>query len=1381
MRNLNQTPSTATPDINALHPGNYVRSKVLTPKKLTVSAAAKLLGVGRPAFSNFLNGHAAASPEMATRIEVTFGLPAQKLLELQTAYETAQAKKNGAINSAIPYVVPFLGIKATEIEGWVDRNIQARSRLAVLIRTLVNSTCNTLAQISFPGNEDAERPGWDGFTEATQPTQWVPEGLCGWEFGTNSDIKTKADKDFAKSIKATSKDERQNTTFIFVTPRHWNGKKGWIEANTKKSEWKDVRAYDSDDLEQWIEQSIAAQIWFANETEHASKNVRSLDKCWRDWAHATTPPLSESLFTSAIEIAKKSLASFLSSTPTDAMVIAADSTDEALAFLAQALGPNGGNELEQYRDRVLVFNEPGVLSKLAQGTKNFIAVTANRDVERELGQLVPGIQAIVIYPRNAANVEPNIELEPLHQSAFRSALEKMGYASDEITRLSNESGRSLTVLRRRLATIPAVCTPTWANDPITAEMLVPFLFVGTWNSANTTDQTTLALLADSKYEELEKRCQRLTTLNDAPLWSVGTFRGVVSKIDLLFAIANAITTPMLERYFGIAEMVLGEDDPRLDLPEDKRWLASIYGKTRTFSAPLRKGICETLVLLSIHGDGLFERRLGFNCRTQVTLLIRKLLTPLKTRILEAQDNDLVMYSEAAPNEFLSILENDLLSDSPATYGLMRPADSGIFGGGCPRTGLLWALEVLAWNPETLPRVALILAQLSEIEISDNWGNKPIASLMSIFRAWMPQTAADHQTRVEVLKLITARFPKVGWKVCVNQISIMQQVGSYSHKPLWRNDGRGFGEPFTKREPIDAFRNVAIDLLLEWKGEYTREMLCDLIERLPALSEEHKTEVWKRIETWSSGTVTDTDKAFVREKIRVTALSRRSLRRSAKHDSSQLSKAARLSYQSLEPSTALHKHEWLFRTQWVDESADEPLDDDMDYAKREERIERLRTDALREILTSESFSGIFKLAEMGTTAGIIGWLLAKNILPKQEIHDFLRTVLSSVPTAQSRVTDELIRGALASIEDAEERTSIVLKARAGLSNDDFVRLLLVAPFRRSTWHVVDTLDDQYQHKYWDEVAPYSFASTDDETNESVDRLLRAQRPRAAFSSVNFKLESVAPELLYRLMTEMAKGGKDKPGQYQLDQHYIAEAFERLDKNPALSIDQKATLEFAYIDALSQPWRGRGSGKIPNLERYIEKHPEAFVQSIVWTYKRNGGGNDPPEWQVPIEKRKNLAERGYKLLDGLSRIPGSDDNFEDQADNLLSWVRTVRERCAQLDRLEIADICIGKLLSQAPVGADGAWPCEPVRQVMEDVHSQKIMSGAHTGLFNSRGVVTRGNGGEQERQLAEKYRTWANALRYSHPYVSSELLLEMVKTYEYDASREDTESEIRKRLH
>jgi hypothetical protein len=237
---------------------------------------------------------------------------------------------------------------------------------------------------------------------------------------------------------------------------------------------------------------------------------------------------------------------------------------------------------------------------------------------------------------------------------------------------------------------------------------------------------------------------------------------------------------------------------------------------------------------------------------------------------------------------------------------------------------------------------------------------------------------------------------------------------------------------------------------------------------------------------------------------------------------------------------------------------------------------------------------------------------------------------------------------------------------------------------------------------------------------------------------------------------------------------------LNKSPGLTLDQKAGLEFAYLEVLAKPWGSQPHYGIPNLERYVEAHPELFIQAIAWTYKRKDGATDPADFQVPPERVSTMAERGYKLLDAINRIPGHNDLGELEVDRLAKWLAAVRQSSAELSRADIADICIGKVLSNAAVGKDGVWPCEPVRDVMEEIQSEPLMQGAHTGVYNSRGAHFRGEGGGQERELAAKYHRWGKALQVSHPFVASRLLMGLAKTYEQEATREDTDAGIRRRL-
>lgn len=200
----------------------------------------------------------------------------------------------------------------------------------------------------------------------------------------------------------------------------------------------------------------------------------------------------------------------------------------------------------------------------------------------------------------------------------------------------------------------------------------------------------------------------------------------------------------------------------------------------------------------------------------------------------------------------------------------------------------------------------------------------------------------------------------------------------------------------------------------------------------------------------------------------------------------------------------------------------------------------------------------------------------------------------------------------------------------------------------------------------------------------------------------------------------------------------------------------------------------------MDRYVEAHPDLFVPAITWAYKRNDGAIDPAEFQVPDERIADMAERSYKLIEAIQRIPGHNDLGELKQASLAKWTSTVRQSCGQLGRSEIADTCIGKLLACAPIGKDGVWPCQPVRDVMEDIESESLMNGARTAVYSSRGSYWRGAGGDQERAIVEKYRRWGQILWVLHTFVASKLLMNLAEIYDSEANREDTEAGIRRRL-
>ena len=339
------------------HVGAYIKRRVI-PLDMSVTDAAKTLGVGRPALSNLLNGKAALSSEMALRLEKMFGADRQDLLERQT---TSHRERRSEADRAVAvgrFVPPFLSIKARQIEDWAKSSV-ARDRLPVLLRTLVHSTGDGLSHVDFPGHDDAQRAGWDGWVESGSATPWIPQGMSGWEFGVSQNVRSKADRDYAIRL-SVPPTERAQCTFVFVTPRKWRDKEKWAKAKKAAGDWKAVRAFDASDLEQWLEQSIAGQIWLADQLKIPMQGCQTLDRFWDDWRNASEPRMTDRVCAPSVEVHLPRFKQWLAKPSDRPLHVAADSTGEAVAFLACLF--RHPDVPTQERDRAVL---SGVLERIA--------------------------------------------------------------------------------------------------------------------------------------------------------------------------------------------------------------------------------------------------------------------------------------------------------------------------------------------------------------------------------------------------------------------------------------------------------------------------------------------------------------------------------------------------------------------------------------------------------------------------------------------------------------------------------------------------------------------------------------------------------------------------------------------------------------------------------------------------------------------------------------------------------------------------------------------------------------------------------------------------------------------------------------------------------
>nr|VFK09360.1 MAG: hypothetical protein BECKLPF1236B_GA0070989_10089 [Candidatus Kentron sp. LPFa] len=1217
-------------------------------------------------------------------------------------------------------------ITASHIAQWADTHArQAQDQLPRLIRRLCYDP-EASREISFPAGDSTYRPGWDGVLSSKKGNAWMPAGASRWEMGCDKEPTTKANGDYRKRTQATSEEERSDCTFVFVTPRRWTKKSHWIAKQRAKGEWKDVRAHDADDLEQWLEQTPAVALQFTEELALTGPGVESLSRHWDAWSGQCKPPITFEAFLTDRASARDALAEKIQSITSQPdsspfLAIRADSVEEAAAFAVAVAMASGSS-----RDRTLVVTEPEGWRYVEANPQLEIAIAARTETAKKPVSRA-GLLIIVPHATGDSTMKPatgegELVLERPDIYQFEQALIAMGVEESDAHRYALNTGRSWTVFRRQQAVNPAIRHPAWLDKSQSASLTLVCL-LGAWLNDNSADRQVVERLANRPYEEIERNLRELAAFDDAPVLRIGKLWKAKSPLELLTLFGNRITRSQLDRFFSVAEDLLSTPDPQLELPDEERRMANIHGKAHPYSDFLFDSICDSLIKLAVRGPE--QPRLdALNIEARVAGLVRELLHDADEERWLSLASFLSALAEAAPEEFLRAVEKSLSRpDAPVKRLILETRDSGLMGR-CWHTDLLRALETLAWAPRHLARVALILARLSHVPMKGNWGNTPSSSLFGLFRSWLPQTAADLSARIQVLDLLITKEEEVAFGVLKGLLKDGRQVAHPSSRPKWREDDAGAGHSVTNAE-MHGMIDAARERILRFSGGNAHRIAALLRTGL-----RHPQELPKILPLMTPFTetpATDEDREILRAALRERIRWHRNYDKSSAAELNKWLGPVEALYERLAPWDLVIRHRWLFDKSRLDLPR---RDRDKGSEERNNTITRIRTSALTEIHQACGMAGIETLITACAEPHIVETTLAKtawlNDIPWPEwIAEKGEGFAPSAPMTRC------ISGFLLAISQPASndllRKVIALGERHGWDADKFARFLVLVRVEPETWRLTEECGVEVHAAYWQRVQPTIFFHQK-EPEFVLERLLEFKRPRTALSCCNSSLEQVSPRRLYAALQQFLQG--EETDASQIDPYDLPEMLKRLEKSGEIEKNELIRLEFGLFPALGYGQESRAAA----LYEGIMSEPSLFTELIRLCYRPKHGGQEEP-----TETTQAAAERAYSILQACERLPGTRPDGSIDGEELTRFINATRKLCREADRLEVCDSTLGQILAHAPKDKDGVWPCAPVRDLLERPELEEMRRGFQIGTYNKRGITVRahGKGGGQERALAAQY--------------------------------------------
>jgi len=1241
-------------------------------------------------------------------------------------------------------------VNATDLNSWANTRV-SQQEMPRLIRMLVSATTESIERIAFPSGDSVQSGGFDGMLITANGNAFVPQGVSIWEFGTDRNPKGKADSDFQKRTENPLGIDKSNTTFVFVTPRRWGNKERWETERKQEEQWADVRAYDADDIEQWLETAPAVNIWFGHLIGKRPEHSQDIATFWNEWRSETRPELSERLLMSTREAAVERLQKWLDGG--QALTVQSDTVEEAIAFFASYIETLPLSVKNNLHSRIVIANNPDVFRTLLSTNDQLIiipkftgAISSGMALQRGHKVYLPidksvssSIEAVVLPSYNtrtleAALVDTNIPLEQAREMALMSR-------------------GSLSILRRLTAVIPEAYTPLWARSEW-ARDLIPFLLVGEWDHGNEEDRKVIVTITGRTYDDAIAIFTRWANEPDAPVRKVGNIYQLKSRRDAWQNLNQYIDLDDIRKLSEAVNVVLNILDPRYELPKEDRHFAAIYKKLLPHSRNLRNGLSESLAMLSNHSNS--------HVKDRVRRIVWDLFRNGAHWVYWASfDGALSFLAEAEPDAVLTGLDRSL-SDPSFEIGDIFKQE--ISWGGCAQSDLLWALEVCAWNPSYLGRVAILLARLDKVDEGGNYSNRPFNSLVDIFLCWHPQTMANVSKRFEVIDSLLRYEETVGWRLLLELLPSQHSTTTGTQTPKWKDWAKDYKPGISNIELYESIEMVCQRIITYVSAETSRWV--DVIDKLNEMLPEYCNNLINLIASIDIQQLNRETRMKLWEKLR------EEVHRNRKYSETDWALPAEATerlfaiYRSLEPDSFIDKYGWLFT--W---HPDHPDCIEEEWEKEQERVKQIQTTAIQEVMNQEGVATLIEFSKFVERPSILGNLAGKFELVRSNIITILTTTLGSDNNKVTEFSAGLVGSFFQEVgwQGTEE---VITKTSRTWNSGQLAEFFRYLPFDKATWEHFSNYPE-IRELYWKGLGSW-LRPTEDDYLEAISNLLEFDRPCAAFFIISHveRAKMTPPtelviEVLFQLIRDIPDSNDWKSIQGSFDYEFNR-LIEYLDGS-GVAHEVLERLEWMYLPL----YKYRRKPKY--LMHKVARESDFFSQVIEVAFNDETGEDLVDESEK--EDKKRLSRLAYELLNECIIVPGATTDGCLHGETLKSWISNARQLCSKINRIKAADYEIGKLLAYSPNGMDGHWPHEDVREIIEELQSDELEAGLRTELYNKRGAVTRsiGEGGRQERILADRYKEDAVACE-GRWFRTSTIMHRISERYEEEAKREDERAEL-----
>ncbi|MBY0265764.1 MAG: hypothetical protein K2W84_05080 [Burkholderiales bacterium] len=1256
-------------------------------------------------------------------------------------------------------------VTENRLDEWVRSNAEvAQGTIVELVWRLVSASSPRPLERRFALGDSIGQHGEDGSLTVEFPyLPFIPVGKSIWEIGTNLNARDKATRDYRERVASVPEEVRRESTFIFVTPmsgrRDWNDtwKEGaqsdWVQERVQRSEWKGVQVIDGTKLVDWLHQFPSVELWLAGNMGHKEEQMELPRQRWElSRSYGEPPPLTPKLFLGNRDEACEKIKAVFDETLVQLKLVThyPEQTVDFVAAYIATLGDEGRVDAE---GRCIIISGPEAWSTVAALKDRHILIADSAlDLSGVTGtkliQMARRAGHSVIFGGPAGGIpEPSsAELRAPRSHHIQEALLEAGYGEERARSLAQRSGGNLGALLRCLQNLSVM--PEWAQSNEASELAIA-VALGAWKEGNLADQDVIGSVSGNDFGEWIRRVRNAALRPGTPLIQYNGNWKFVSRYEGWYALGPKLFEEHVRRIGQAAVEVLSEIDPQFDLPADERFAASIRGKVLRHSELLRNGISEAIALIGSQPAALASVVLN-NAEDIAALTVRKILANPDWRLWASLHDQLPLLAEASPNEFLSAVESVLAIEPCPFVDVFHQEGDGITGGNYI-SGLLWALETLAWDSKYLSRTLICLAELAKRDPGGKWANRPSNSLQTILLPWFPQTCASIPKRVAAVEAVIKEIPEIGWKLLLGLMPTNHSISSGSRKPAWREIiPEDWPRGVTHEEYVeqsDKYIELAVEV-----AKSNRFMLAELIDRMENLPENVNDRLLAHL---TSAAVLDMPED--ERKSLWVALVDLVTRHRRFSDTDWAMKAAdvdkiAIAADLLSPKSPIIRYQRLFGDrdfEWYDEKKG-------GYEEQQKDMEARRQDALREIISFGGIEAVMQFVSLVQTSWRVGVSLSgmsDKELDSLVLPNYLNRDIETLHKfASGYISGKFFHAGWKWVDET---------CRNSWTKEQLADFFVILPFTADTWRRVAAFLGEFESEYWSKVEPNAYAQEVD-VILAFDNLLKHGRPYAALRCFTRAIHEGSGFDSARAIKGLEGALRSNEFTNSMDSYLLTRIIHAIQGDPKANPDEIAKTEWAYLPLLTR--HNNSSPKF--LWKRLASEPEFYCDVIRLIFRSNK--EEKPVEDLP-EEVKSRAANAYRLISEWRYPPGSNEGGDYDGEALRHWLNGVRESATNSGHLDIAMSMAGHTLIYVPADPNGLWIHQSAADVLNAKDAEPMRNGFRTEMFNSRGVHWVDPSAKPERSLAQKYRERAEAADIAGFHRLATTMRELAETYDKEAER------------